>query len=248
MSLQQARSRSWFGFDLDDILHEFRRASANASTHVFKAIHSSNSQISIDTLKTTYQGILRNTTANAFADGRTSTEYRRERFGRLLQVHGLTGLNHFLGPGNPLLDRLLDLYRDSLRESLALKPGVLHLLQTLRRLGKKIIVITEGPADAQEWTVQELGIWRYIDVLVTTNEVGRSKVDGLFGVVLDRYGIYSDDIVYFGDNEVRDVQAAREEGILAVHYDEKQGSQLDDINALRVNSWDVVEKVLVRGE
>jgi putative hydrolase of the HAD superfamily len=248
MSLGQALSKTWFGFDLDDTLHEFRRASANASTHVFEAIHSSNTQISIDTLRATYTELLRNTTANAFTDGRTSAEYRRERFGRLLQVHGLMGLNHFLGPGNPLLDRLLDLYSDSLRQSLALKSGVLYLLQTLRQSGKKILVITEGPADAQEWTVRELGIWRYIDVLVTTNELGISKVDGLFGVVLEKYGISSDDIVYFGDNEVRDVLAARKEGIVAVHYDEKQESRLDDIDALRVNSWAVVETVLVHGE
>ncbi|OQD88456.1 hypothetical protein PENANT_c004G06163 [Penicillium antarcticum] len=205
-------------------------------------------QVSIDTLRATYSNILRSTTANAFTDGRTSTEYRRERFGRLLQAHGLMGPDHFFEPGNPLLDRLLDLYRNSLRESLALKPGVLQLFQTLRRLGKKVIVITEGPADAQEWTVQELGIWRYINVLVTTNEVGRSKADGLLGIVLKKHEIHSSDIVYFGDNELRDVQAAQEEGILAVHYDETQKPQLDDINGLRVNSWAVVEKVLVRGE
>ncbi|KAJ5775225.1 uncharacterized protein N7511_000236 [Penicillium nucicola] len=248
MFLQHVLGKRWYGFDLDDTLHEFRRASTHASTHVFEAIHSSNPQISIDTLKATYSEILRLTTANAFTDGRTSIEYRRERFGRLLQVHGLMGLNHFLGPGNLLLDRLLDLYRDSLRQSLALKPGVLQLLQTLRYLGKRVIVITEGPADAQEWTVHELGLWRYIDVLVTTNEIGRSKVDGMYGIVLEKYGIPSGDIVYFGDNERRDVQAAREEGILAVHYDEKQESQLDDINTLRVNSWAVVQTVLVRGE
>ncbi|CAI7609919.1 unnamed protein product [Penicillium viridicatum] len=219
MSIQGIGSKSWFGFDLDDTLHEFRRASANASVRVFETIYASNNKISIEILRNTYQDILRSATANAFTDGRTSSEYRRERFGHLLKAHGLID------------DSLLD-----------------RLLETLQGLGKKVIVITEGPADAQQWTVQELGIRSYIDVLVTTNEVGKSKVDGLFAVVLEKYGIAAEDIVYFGDNEIRDVQTAREEGILAVLYDEKEQSRLDDASGLRVNSWAVIGKVLAHGE
>jgi len=239
MSTQEIFSKSWFGFDLDDTLHEFRRASAIASTYVFQEIHASNNHISVDTLSATYHDILRNTIANAFTDGRTSTEYRRERFERLLQAHDLA---------DTLLERLLEIYHNSLREGLVLKEGALHLLQTLQQLGKKVIVITEGPADSQEWTVQELGIRPYVDVLVTTNEIGRSKVDGLFSVVLKKYNIAVDDIIYFGDNEVRDVQAARAEGILAMLYDTKENSCLKDKNALRVNSWAIIENILVRGE
>ncbi|CAP96659.1 hypothetical protein E8E15_006529 [Penicillium rubens] len=233
-------SKNWFGFDLDDTLHEFRRASANASASVFETVHASNSKTSVDILRSTYQDILRNATANAFTDGRTSSEYRRERFGRLLQTHRLID--------DSLLDHLLEVYQDSLRKSLTLKAGALHLLQTLRGLGKKVIVITEGPADAQEWTIQELGLRSYVDVLVTTNEVGKSKVDGMFGIVLEKYGIAAEDIVYFGDNRIRDVQAAREEGILAVLYDEKQQSCLHDVSTLRVGSWAVVGKILVHRE
>ncbi|KAJ5512340.1 hypothetical protein N7463_001892 [Penicillium fimorum] len=241
MAIQETiASKYWFGFDLDDTLHDFRRASADASTRVFEIIHSSDNKTSVDILRNTYQSILRSATANAFTDGRTSSEYRHERFEHLLQAYGLID--------DSLLDRLLEVYQDSLRENLTLKAGALRLLQTLRGLGKKVIVITEGPADAQEWTVQELGIWSYIDILVTTNEVGKSKVDGLFGVVLEKYGIAAEDIVYFGDNVIRDVQAAREEGIPAVLYDEKQQSHLYDISVLRVNSWAVVENVLVHGE
>jgi putative hydrolase of the HAD superfamily len=240
MSIQEIFSKTWFGFDLDDTLHEFRQASAHASNNVFQEIHALNHHVSVDTLRANYRNILRNATANAFTDGRTSTEYRRERFDRLLQEQGLVD--------TPLLEHLLDVYRDSLRENLALKEGTLHLLQTLRQLGKKIIVITEGPADAQEWTVQELGIQPYVDVLVTTNEIGKSKVDGLFGVALKKYNIATDDIIYFGDNEVRDIEAARAEGILAVLYNSKEISNLEDKKALRVNSWAIVENILVRGE
>ncbi|KAJ5573648.1 uncharacterized protein N7459_008075 [Penicillium hispanicum] len=234
--------KKWFGFDLDDTLHEFRKASGQASQSVFEAIDDTYG-LDIDRLKTTYQQILRTATANAFTDGRTSTQYRRERFTRLLQAHGIDDSGLGSDEAKPV-DPLLDIYKSSLKSSLALKEHALPLLQTLQQLGKKVIVITEGPADAQEWTVKELGLWPYIDVLVTTNEVGRSKVDGLFKVMLERYGIAVDEIVYFGDNELRDIQPAQEEGILAVLYDEKQQSRLEDSASLRVQSWEALLHVL----
>ncbi|KAJ5657733.1 uncharacterized protein N7484_001382 [Penicillium longicatenatum] len=236
-------SKAWFGFDLDDTLHEFRKASTQASQSVFEAIHF-NEGISIDILRSTYQDILRTTTANAFTDGRTSVEYRRERLTRLLEV--VDG-NKVYSTSMSEIEPLLDIYQSSLRSHLALKPGVVDLFRVLRGLEKNIIVITEGPADAQQWTVKELGLEPYIDILVTTNEVGTSKVDGLFGVVLGKYGIDAGDIVYFGDNAVRDVQAAGETGILAVLYDEGRNKVLDNLDTLRIDSWRMLLDILGDG-
>ncbi|BCR89308.1 HAD family hydrolase [Aspergillus chevalieri] len=228
--------KKYFGFDLDDTLHGFRKASAVASLAVFEAVQQQ-SDISIETLKATYTEILRSKTASAFTEGKTSTEYRRDRFERLLQAHGLE-------ISDTILEHLLDIYKNSLQAALELKPGALSLLQTLKRLDKKIIVITEGPQDAQEWTVQELGIAPYIDILVTTNEVGKSKVDGLFSIVLEKYDINAGDIVYVGDNEARDVVPARSEGLLSVLYDERGETRLDKIDGLRVESLRKLEDIL----
>ncbi|KAJ5626880.1 hypothetical protein N7528_004307 [Penicillium herquei] len=227
-------SKKWFGFDLDDTLHEFRKASSQASESVFEAIHTEYG-IDIDALRSKYANILRTSTANAFTDGRSSTEYRRERFTQLLQGHNTINI-----------DSLLDIYKSSLQSSLTLKPGVVELFQSLKQLGKNIIVITEGPTDAQEWTVRELGIDSYVDILVTTNEIGRSKADGLFLTVLEKYGIDAEKIVYFGDNELRDVRAALESGILAIFYDEKGPSVKDSrIDFIRISAWEELQDLLV---
>ena len=243
-------SKEWFGFDLDDTLHEFRKASSQASRSVFKAIHSSDG-ISIDELQATYQEILRTATAHAFTDRRSSTDYRRERFTRLLEVHGVNdGTISDLNADsiqNGKIGLLLNIYQSSLRSNFALKAGVLDLLHTLKHPGKKIIVITEGPADAQESTIRELGLRSYVNVLVTTNEVGRSKIDGLSEIVLQKYDIAAKDIVYFGDNKVRDVQAAQENEILAVLYHEGQESHFHDLRALTLESWDTLRALLVDG-
>lgn len=228
-------SKVWFAFDLDDTLHEFRKASGQASLSVFQAISAKYGE-DLDELRSTYQDILTVSTAHAFTDGRTSTEYRRERFTLLLQAHGIDESEDIY--------YLLEIYQTSLRSHLTLKAGALQLLQTLRQLHKKVMIITEGPADAQEWTVGELSLWPYVDVLVTTNEAGKSKVDGLFGAVLNKYSICPEDMACFGDNEVRDVQAAQKEGILAILYDQKQKSQLTSPGNLKIDSWDTLRSIL----
>lgn len=117
-------SKTWFGFDLDDTLHEFRIASSQASLSVFKAI-SDQYGANLEELSTKSQVILRKWTAHAFTDGRTSTEYRRERFTRLHQAHGIDG--------SESADHLLEIYRTSLQSDLTLKATrALQLLQTLQ--------------------------------------------------------------------------------------------------------------------
>lgn len=208
-------TKDWIGFDLDDTLHEYRVASQAALARVFSALHS-DYQIALPDLASSYRRILSQTTAGAFADGKTSSDYRRERFTALMHSHGVA-----LSEDDSV--HLLALYKSSLAASLVLKPGALDLVQKLKTLGKKIIVVTEGPRDAQAWTLQQLGLSGYVDLLVTSNELRRSKTDGLFGEILRIYGIPAARMMYIGDNYIRDVVPAREEGILAVHLDGSSG-------------------------
>jgi putative hydrolase of the HAD superfamily len=169
-------SKSWFGFDLDDTLHEFRKASRIASQDVFANIAARFGN-AIVVLEKDYAAILKSATKSAFTDGRTSTEYRKERFAALLDGCDFEYTETYL-------ESLVEQYKSVLGNALQLKSGALQLLQYLRQQGKKVIIITEGPTDAQIWTIQQLGLEPYVDVLVTTNEVGKSKTDGLFTDVL----------------------------------------------------------------
>ena len=152
-------------------------------------------------------------TAQAFTDGKTSDEYRRERFAVVLEKFEIPTTEAFL-------DELVAIYKTALEGALEPKPGVVSLLGCLRSIGKKIVVITEGPQDAQEWTIQKLGL--EIDFLATTNAFGVSKTEGLFGSIVERLGIKAKDMVYVGDSEERDIRPARMQGIFALHYDEKR--------------------------
>ncbi|GES63640.1 HAD-like protein [Aspergillus terreus] len=89
-------------------------------------------------LASSHHRILSQTTAGAFVDGKTSSDYRRERFTALMSSHGVALSEDYIV-------HLLALYKSSLAASLVLKPGALDLVQKLKTLGRKIIVVTEGP-------------------------------------------------------------------------------------------------------
>ena len=223
------REKVWFAFDLDDTLHKFRKASSSATAAVFQYLHATHHHIAVDDLSSTYSTILSQKTSSAFTDGRTSTKYRKEHFSALLE-------SHTIASDEVTLDYLAGLYKDILEKSLQLKPGAHHLLQYLHSvLGKKIMIIIEGPFDAQQWTIAALGLAPYVDILVTTNDMGKSKIDGLFGAVLEKFRIKPDDIIFIGDSAARDVAPARSEGIWSWLYDEKNNCKFE-VEEPRINS------------
>ncbi|GKT40364.1 glyceraldehyde 3-phosphate phosphatase [Colletotrichum spaethianum] len=204
--------KSWFGFDLDDTLHEFRRASTAATSKTLEVV-SQRHQTPWVSLKEEYTKILHEKTAGAFSEGKTSFEYRRERFASLLERFSLPQDDAFL-------DELLEVYETTLNQSLQLKEGAAITLETLKGMGKKIAVITEGPQDAQERTVRNLGVADHIDFLATTNYFGLPKTEGLFPKVLSHLGITAADMVYVGDSELRDMEPAMAGGIFCIHLNE----------------------------
>ncbi len=213
------RSKTWFGFDLDDTLHGFRKASSAASTVVFELISKRHPSSSIEKLRTAYAAILADKTSAAFTNGKTSTDYRKERFASLLEAHDILYTTS-------ALDDLAESYKDALKQNLKLKAGALHLLQYLKSYAKKVMIISEGPRDAQEWTIEVLGLAPLVDVVATSNEMGISKVDGLHSAVMEKYEIRREDMVFIGDNAVRDIEAARSAGIEAILYAEGSDCRL----------------------
>lgn len=202
--------KSWVGFDLDDTLHHFRKASDKATTKTLEAISNIYGS-KLPELETKYTEILTQTTSNSFTDGKTSHEYRRERFSAVL--------SHFLLPlEEDFLNDLVKLYEKTMMASLELIPITLEALLAAKERGCKIVVITEGPQDAQERAIEKLGIADKIDFLATTNRFGVSKTNGLFPKVIEYLGIHASDMIYIGGSEERDMVPARAAGILSMHF------------------------------
>lgn len=220
---ERLKNATWYFFDLDDTLHEFRKASSAAVDATLRLIlenhahHelSSGEPLTVAELKAEYLKILKTGTSAAFVDGKTSHEYRAERCQGVMNAFGIECTEQ-------QMQALLDTYEATITQNLQLKEGAIPLLETLKQQGKGIAIITEGPQDSQERTVAALGIEPYFDRLVTTNKLGVAKVDGLFRKALEMVGVKSDEVVMVGDSWDRDVVPAVEAGIKCVLFAAKE--------------------------
>jgi putative hydrolase of the HAD superfamily len=203
----------WVAFDLDDTLHYFRRASGSASQAVLREIER-DSGIELGILDRAYCEILRTAQSGHFSQSKTSREYRAERFGALL--------GRFDQDPGPRLDRILDLYDAALAQALTLKPGARQALAAAKRSGLSVMVISEGPQDAQETTIDRLGIAPSIDLLVTSAGEQVSKTDGLFERALERAGCERHEGLYVGDSVERDIVPTCALGIANVYVGDEQ--------------------------
>jgi putative hydrolase of the HAD superfamily len=218
-------SKQYIGFDLDDTLHEYKKASGKANNAVFHYIATIHSHLtSFQALSQAYKGILSKSTTDAFKDGRTSYEYRRERFEALLKGQRIPYDDHWL-------NELLDFYKETLKHCLELKKGAKELLETARIHGKTVVLVTEGPLDAQIWTLEILGLNKLVQRIFTPGEFGKDKTDGLFQDVLSSLGIEPHQILFIGDRIERDIIPAKEYGIQTILFDESSENLLSDCSS-----------------
>ncbi|KAJ6203019.1 HAD-like domain-containing protein [Bipolaris maydis] len=191
MGREHLKTPSWWFFDLDDTLHEFRKASSSAPPTPQE------DSVTFADLKAAYSKVLKETTSSAFTGGKTSHDYRAERFQNTLKALSL--------PFTPdQVAQILNVYKNALMQHLTLKPTI----------------VTEGPQDAQQRTVAALGLEPYFDRLITTNAFGVAKVDGLFEKALEVLGVEGREVIMVGDSWDRDVVPAGKAGIRCVWYAE----------------------------
>lgn len=199
------------GFDLDDTLHSFKEASASGSEAIFDYLAEEFGRPK-PKLRADYAKILAESQGSHFVEPVSSQVYRSRRFQKLLEANAILPHRH--------LDELLAIYESSFSSHLSEKTGAKDLLEVAKRAGKTVVVVTEGPQDAQERTLAGLGVTGLVDFLVTSSSAGRSKLNGLFDVALAVVGCNPSDMLYIGDNYERDCLPCLQAGIKAVLFDE----------------------------
>ena len=217
------------GFDLDDTLHYFKKASSAAITETLLYI-SENCNLSAEQLHTDYQHILQNAQNTHFTEDKPAREYRRARFEKLLKQNQISP--------HIYIESVLDKYDAALAQNLVLKEGAFEILRMAKEAGKKTVIITEGPQDAQALTIERLGLSLYIETLITSAAYGTSKSDGLFEIALREIGCTPSDMLYIGDSPDRDYVPANGLGIpclLLRENDNFQGTEnrIKSLNELK---------------
>ena len=223
----------WIGFDLDDTLHRFTPASQKAATKVFEHIINSHPDLTMGRLSDQYKQICKEY-VTSFTDGRSSRSYRSERMQQLLKRSGISTTS---------ADELVDIYAAGLAESLELEDGASDVLRKIKGEGLNVAVITEGPHDAQEWTIKKLGLSKMIDRLITSNKERISKKNGLFDVFIERTRAQASECFVVGDSIDNDILPANKSGIKTIYFDPKNKGP-DEVATHRVSHLKDLLKIL----
>jgi putative hydrolase of the HAD superfamily len=119
-----------------------------------------------------------------------------------------------------LIYEATNIYWDYVNKNESLFPGVIETLDFLRKHHIKVTVVTDLTADIQNMKLIELGIDKYINYLVTSEEAGSDKPDPrMLQLAVEKMAVSKDQIVIVGNNPKTDIQAAKNFGSKSVLFD-----------------------------
>ncbi len=146
--------------------------------------------------------------------------YQGRRYGEdeIIKMFGPpeeVALLHIVGTGDidRAMEEYLQYYRAHHAERARLHPGMRKVLEFLKRRQCKLAVFTGKGIHTTRITLEELGIARFFDYIVTGNDVANHKPspEGI-RKILEHFDIAPDEAFMIGDG-VSDVKAAHDAGV-----------------------------------
>ena len=164
----------------------------------------------------------------------------------------------FFGEGKPAIDemlkelgrenekaKVLEVYR-SHKPDINLYHGVAEMIEELKEKGVKVGIITDGRPEGQRNKLEALDL--NVDDVIITDELGgtqfRKPCDIAFRIMITRWRLNPADVVYVGDNPVKDFQAPQQLGMRSIYYDNPDGlyqqhnkwpiNTIDNLSNLRI--------------
>lgn len=114
-------------------------------------------------------------------------------------------------------EQLLEDYINHFQHSCIPFPNMEHVLKELRNRGILLGMITNGFTEFQFLNIRALGIDKYIDIILVSEQEGVKKPQAeIFQRALERLNVSPKESLYVGDHPENDVIAARNVGMNAV--------------------------------
>ncbi len=120
----------------------------------------------------------------------------------------------------------VEIYRKH-QPNISLYDGVLETLKNLSSSNKKLGMITDGRPYGQRSKIKALGIEKYFDCIIVTDELGgekwRKPNDRAFVLMKENLGSSFSDMCYIGDNINKDFIAPQKLGMKSIWFKNKDG-------------------------
>ncbi|MYL64845.1 HAD-IA family hydrolase [Bacillus hwajinpoensis] len=96
-------------------------------------------------------------------------------------------------------------------------PGMLEMLEALKKRNYKLGIITNGRTSFQLSNIRALGIEAYFDTIVISEKEGVKKPEKtIFRRALKRIGLEAHEAVFVGDHLINDIKGAKDVGMKAI--------------------------------
>ena len=96
--------------------------------------------------------------------------------------------------------------------------GVFELLDTLKKKGKKIYLLSNAQYIFTGYEINALGLTPYFDgVVISSNECCKKPSTEFYNVLLKRYKLKKEETVMIGNDQYADIQGAKKAGLTAYY-------------------------------
>lgn len=191
-------------FDLDNTLYDYDTPHKTALKKVYQTLRS---KIKITEKEFGRLFDISKKEIHRELAGTASSHNRILYFQRLIEKTHST-----VEPG--LILKLYSAYWDTLLSNM--KPGkdVVKTLKTLQKNKIKIAVVSDLTTHIQLRKIKKLGLTKYIDYLVTSEEAGSEKPHSImFLLALNKLGLKPEEAFMVGDNTINDIEGANSVGM-----------------------------------
>lgn len=153
--------------------------------------------------------------------------------------------------GFPLIHclKMSDLYWDTFFRYLVPAPGVEECLAALKEKKFCLGIGTNMTVDYQLRKLEALGLLKYFDFLVTSEEVLAEKPAGkFFACCAEKAGALPEECVFVGDDLQKDVMGARNAGMTAVWFCSNEAPTDGQLQCRRITHYDQLRRWLIGTE
>jgi putative hydrolase of the HAD superfamily len=196
--------------DLDNTLHDFYHSAGIAKETVFDYMSDTFPLFQKTLAEQYYRELIISDSHDGFTANRTSDYFRTRRFTKLLAYFNIEASDF-------IRDKVLPLYEVTLIKNLKPYKGALDFVNYLSSTGRVVYIVTEGPYDAQERVLKQLGMLSKVEKLYTSGQMNAPKHTGeLFIKVITDANISANQSLVIGDNMERDIVGAQIADIAAI--------------------------------
>ena len=194
-------------FDLDNTLYSYDICHSKAIHAVIHYLHSQYN-FTIEDIQSIYDKISISTKYDL--DTTASSHNKSIYFKQLLERFNIK---------LSILPTIQTLYWTTFLENITLYEGVNEFIKWNRELGIKIGILTDYETEYQIQKLDKLDILPYIDVIVTSEEVGIEKPSRhMFQTILNKMNLSPEEVIMIGDNYKKDMMGADNMNILSYWF------------------------------